>query len=72
MFFATQVKSDFFLLEKKWGQKKHRCEGLVWVSSKLFSEFVMEVETILRPPTAFVLQRCKVYLIHTWNVLLIS
>ena len=51
MFFATQVKSDFSLLWKRrnWAKKTDRYKGLVWVPSKLFSEFVMETETILRP-----------------------
>ena len=48
--FCNTTKIWFFPLgkRKKMGAKKHRCEGLVWVSSKLFREFVMEVETILR------------------------
>ena len=59
------------LSNEKSGQKKHRHEGLVWVPSKLFSEFVMETETILRP--AIPLSSYKdatAYPLHTWNVLL--
>ena len=61
MFFATQVKSNFSLLwkRKNGGKKNIRDKALVWVPSKLFSEFVMETETILRPNTTFDLQRCN-------------
>ena len=69
MFFATQVKSNFSpLLEKiKWGQKKHRYKVLVWVPSKLFSEFVMETETILCLSSY---KDATAYPLDTWNGLL--
>ena len=47
MFFATEVKSNFFLLwkRKNAGKKIHRYKCLVWVPLKPFSEIVLETET---------------------------
>ena len=53
------------------GKKIHRYKALVRIPSKLFSEFVMETETILRP--AIPLSSYKdatAYPLHSWNVLL--
>jgi hypothetical protein len=72
MFFATQVKSNFSLLwKRKNGVKKTiRYKVLVWVPSKLFSEFVMETETILRPNTTSSYKDATAYTLETWNVLI--
>ena len=52
-FFCNRSKIWFFhFCEKKKWRKKIR-------PSKLFSENVMQTETILRPHTTFVLQRCN-------------
>ena len=71
--FLQPSKIWFFPLveKKKWGQnKKHRYKVLVWVPSKLFSEFVMETETILRPHTISSYNDATAYPLHSWNVLL--
>jgi len=75
MFFSTQAKSDFFdffpFCEKKKfrAKKNHRYEGLVWVSSKLYTEFVMETETMFcwlqrRANISFVSQ--KIYKLYAF------
>ena len=53
------------------GKKIHHCKGLVCVPSKLFSEFVVETETMLRPSISLSSYKdATVYPLHTWNVLL--